>query len=68
MKTKTWRGLALPSMLTASAFADDQIRYNYIPDTISPEAQKVMAEIHSAELLRCQNPPPSPRSAQEPSA
>jgi hypothetical protein len=68
MKTKTWRGLALLSMLTASVFADDQIRYNYIPDTISPEAQKVMAEIYSAELLHCQNPHPSPRSAQEPSA
>ena len=33
-------------MLTTSAMAEAQLRYNYIPDTISPAAQKTLATIY----------------------
>jgi len=51
MKTllKTTLALGLMSMLAATAVASGQLRYNYVPDTISPEAQKELTAIYAAK-------------------
>ena len=51
MKTllKTTLALGLMSMFAATAIASGQIRYNYVPDTISPEAQKELTAIYAAK-------------------
>ena len=46
---KTMIGLGLILMLATSAMAQEQIRYNYIPTTMSAEAQKELAAIYDAK-------------------
>jgi len=41
--------LGLLLLVATSTFAKEQIRYNYIPTTISPEAQKELAAIYEAK-------------------
>jgi len=41
--------LALLALIAPSAFAEDQVRNNYVPTTISPEAQQALRAIYGAE-------------------
>ena len=41
--------LALLALIAPSAFAEDQVRNNYVPTTISPEAQQALRAIYGAK-------------------
>ena len=62
LKTKIFSILIMAGLLTvgttASVFADGQIRYNYIPNTISPEAQKTLTELYAVKLYERVLPDP----------
>lgn len=46
---KTIVGLGLLSLLTSFVLGEAQLRYNFIPDTISKEAQKELSAIYDAK-------------------
>ena len=47
---KTWIVLGLLLLVAASAFAKDQARNNYVPATISVEAQQALKMIYDAKV------------------
>ena len=46
---KPWLAFALLTLVTNTVTAAEQLRYNTIPDTISPEAQQTLAAIYEAK-------------------
>ena len=60
MKTKQFftAALAVVFMVGTSAFAQDQARDNYVPTTISAEAQKVLNAIYAIKPYERKAPAP----------